>query len=337
MRPTRPASAIVPAAGAQPPAVPSSLAPTAARAAEYAQASRAPNTQRAYRGAWKAFAAWCEAHGLVSLPAAPQTAALYVTHMADRAKPATIDVHIAGVAYRHREAGHPSPFDHPRVQDVLDGVRRTRGTAPNKKTPAVSGIVRSMVTAVRLEDRSPYVADRDDALLLLGFAGAFRRSELVALDWVDLEERPEGLLVTIRRGKTDQRGAGRKVHVHRGADPALCPVAALGRWRARVRGSGFGGADDAPVFLCLSRSAWLRRMSAQHVALVVKAAARAAGLDAARFAGHSLRSGFATSAARAGRRLDTIRAQTGHRSLDMLAEYLAHDVPWDDDAAKGLL
>jgi integrase len=156
---------------------------------------------------------------------------------------------------------------------------------------------------------------RDAAILLIGFAGAFRRSELAALDLEDLELSPEGLILTIRKSKTDQVGAGRKLGIPRGRK-TTCPVAALQRWLA-ARGIAAGA-----VFIALDRGHAGERLGGQAVAEIVKRAALRVGLDPARYAGHSLRSGFATSAARGGADLPAIMLQTGHKSADVARRYI---------------
>lgn len=339
----RPPAALVPAAPPAATALSTAHAAAAASARRYLLAAKAPNTVRAYKSDWRMFTRWCAGLGLAPLPAAPETVAMYVAQLADGSvprvkrwrasaahRPVSIERYLSAIRKHHEAAGAPSPTDHPGVRDALDGARRLHGVAHVKKAAALAAAVRAMAAAVA--DATPRGA-RDAAMLLLGFAGAFRRSELVALDWTDLEPRPGGLLVTIRRSKTDQVGAGRLVHVHAAADPAACPVAALERWRVADGGTAAGA-----VFRSLSPRSAGERLGAAGVARAVKAAAKAIGLDPARYAGHSLRRGFASEAARRGKGLDAIRRVTGHKSLDMLGEYLAADLPWgDDDAGAGLL
>jgi integrase len=170
---------------------------------------------------------------------------------------------------------------------------------------------------------------REQALLLVGFAGAFRRSELAALDWEDVEERPEGLVVTIRRSKTDAEGQGRKVGIPRGRE--VCPVAALAAWREE------SGGGSGPVFRRVDRhSRLLERMSGQAVAFVVKRWAAVIGRDATEFSGHSLRAGLATSAALAGKSERAIMNQTGHRSVTMVRRYIRDGSLFRDNAAEGI-
>lgn len=200
------------------------------------------------------------------------------------------------------------------VRATLKGIRRTLGTATVQKAPALTADIRAMVEATG----EGLIGIRDRALILLGFAGAFRRSELVALDTADLAFGRDGLTVTLRRSKTDQEGAGRKVGIPYGSNPATCPVRNLQEW---IEAAGVG---DGPVFRAINRHGRIRagRLSPADVARVVKKLALRAGLDAAKYAGHSLRAGHATAAAIAGASERSIMNQTGHRSTAMVRRYI---------------
>ena len=183
-----------------------SLLDTARKADDYARHARAENTKRAYRSDWADFSAWCSAHGLAPITAAPSTVRLYLVELADRCKVATLRRRLASVSKAHQVAGHPSPSTAPDVRETFAGIRRALGTAPTAKAAATVDLLRRMV-----EDLNGSPAGlRDRALLLLGFVGAFRRSELVGLNVEDLAPVREGLLVTLRRSKTDQEGKGRR-------------------------------------------------------------------------------------------------------------------------------
>jgi site-specific recombinase XerD len=235
---------------------------------------------------------------------------------------------LAAIRYFHRAAGHDTPTDDEKVKAVLSGIRRTIGAAPVRKRAATSDLVIAMsATGASLR------ALRDRAIILLGFAGAFRRSELVALDVEDLEEAPEGLLVMIRRSKTDQEGIGRKVAISRGE--IACPVAALRAW---LEAAGIiEGAVFRRVFNKHAQRVTDRRLAARNVATIVKAAAAKLGLEAAAFAGHSLRAGFVTSAVKRGANLIKITDVTGHRSLEMLKTYSRDAEAFVGHAGAGLL
>jgi site-specific recombinase XerD len=296
-----------------------------AQARAYIAAAVAANTRRAYRSDWRLFTAWCAARGFAPLPAAPATVARFLTEQAATVTIATIARRLAAIGQAHRTAGHTAPSDDATVRTVWRGIRRSKGTAPVKKRPLLTDDLRALLAT--LPDRLSGARDR--ALLLLGFAGAFRRSELVALDVVDVETiAGKGLLVTVRRSKTDQEGAGARIPIHPGADPPTCPVAALATWL------DWSGIEDGPIFRPVDRYQRIgtARLTAQTVALIVKRAATAAGLDPARVAGHSLRAGFATSAAIAGAELHAIMRQTRHRSATVAAGYVRDADPFRGSA-----
>jgi len=302
------------------------VAPLAERARGYAERAKADNTVRAYRADWRDFAAWCEARAQPALPAPPETVALYLTDLAGMGRKAsTIGRRLSAISQAHQLAGFPSPTKDGRVRAVLAGIRRTHGSAQEAKAPALADDIRAMVAALP----AGLVGTRDRALLLLGFAGAFRRSELVALDVADLAETRDGLVVTLRRSKTDQAGQGRTIGIPRGQRPETCPVAAVETWTIAA------GIAEGALFRPVDRHGGVspRRLTAQSVALVVKKRAKAAGLDPARYAGHSLRAGLATSAAAAGASERAIMDQTGHRSVAMVRRYIRDGSLFRDNAA----
>ncbi len=204
----------------------SPLAEIADQAAEFARQSRAKNTLRAYRADWEHFSRWCQAHGQVALPATPETVALYVTDLAATHKTATITRRVSAVSQAHQIAGMETPTRSAKVRLVMAGIRRTKGTAHTAKAPVLVPDLRRMVA--RLPEGVLGVRDR--ALLLIGFSGAFRRSELVGLDRDAVEVTKEGLVVTIKKSKTDQEAEGRKIGVPYGSTPATCPVRAFQDW-----------------------------------------------------------------------------------------------------------
>jgi integrase len=297
----------------EPVAVPAELV---RRATDFASAAKAESTRRAYATDWADFTTWCAGTGRDSLPAHPTTIGLYLAARAATLKPATLGRRLAAISIRHRQAGHPLDTRHPAIRDVLTGIRRESaraGVVPSKKTAAVSDDIRAMVAT--LTDTP--IGRRDRALLLLGFAGAFRRSELVGLNRGDLDFRTEGLAVTIRRGKTDQEGHGHQVAICYGADPQTCPIRAVKAWLTV-------GITDGPLFRGIAKGGRIgpARLSDKAVALIVKRTAQAAGRDPALYAGHSLRSGFATTAAGNGASEAAIMLQTGHRSVQVVRGYI---------------
>jgi site-specific recombinase XerD len=296
---------------------------------DFAKASKAPATKAAYDSDFRIFDAWCRARGLNALPAAPSTVCAFLAAQAGLGKRAsTLGRRLAAIGYIHKLAGEPNPVRDETIKATLSGIRRTIGAAPVRKKAATSDIVIAM--ASRAETLRQV---RDRAIVLLGFAGAFRRSELVALDVDDLEETPEGLLITIRRSKTDQEGMGRKVAIPRGE--LACPVEAVMAWL------GAAGITEGAVF----RRVWNKRhqrvgadrLEPRNVAAIVKAGAARLGLDATAFGGHSLRAGFVTSAAKRGANLFKICDTTGHKSLEMLRIYTRDAELFANHAGAGLL
>lgn len=198
------------------------LGPVRDKAARYVAASKAPNTLRAYRGDWQRFGTWCAARGFPTRPAAPQTVALYIADLGGVAKPATITRALAAIAKAHQAAGYESPcaMRHAAVKEVLAGIRRTHGTAQAGKAALLTDHLRLLLSVVP----DSLLGKRDASMLLLGFAGAFRRSELIAFTVADIEFCDDGMKVNLRRGKTDQEGQGRIIGVPYGSNPQLCPV-----------------------------------------------------------------------------------------------------------------
>ena len=294
----------------------------------FAAASRAPRTRDAYRLQWHTFAAWCSAHELEALPALPATVAGFLVSRTDaRWKVASISLALTAIGSVHRAAGLASPAAHPAVSATWEGIRRTLGTAQRRAAPAAVDELRAMLAALPAVGLG---AVRDRALLLVGFAAALRRSELVALDVSDLSFRAEGLVVTVRRSKTDQEGAGADVAIAPGAHVATCPVRALRAW---LDGAAI---SEGAVFRAVRRARVGERLGAPEVNRIVKRAAGRAGLDGSRFSGHSLRAGLATSAARAGRGDRSIMRQGRWASRTMVDRYVREAGLFVDNASDGI-
>ncbi len=295
------------------------------RARGYVEAATAPNTRRAYRSDWADFTAWCERHGLDALPAMPGTVALYLSALAGVAKVSTVQRRLTAIAKAHRAAGYETPTKSEAVHLTMRGIRRTHGVAPNQKAPAVLADLRAMLGVLP----NNLIGARDRALLLLGFAGAFRRSELVSLDIADLAFGERGMTVTLRRAKGDQEGEGTKKGIPFGRHALTCPVGAVRDW------VDMSAINDGPLFRPINRHGQVgeSRLGDKAVALVVKRAAEAAGLDPTQYAGHSLRAGLATSAAAGGAQERDIMRQTGHRSVQMLRRYIRDGELFRDNAA----
>lgn len=283
-------------------------------AAGYLSKSRAQNTRRAYRSDWADFQAWCEAHGLASLPALPQTVTCYLADRAGSLAVSTLERRVSAISYQHRARKHDSPTSSVLVQDVMAGIRHEHGSAQVGKAPM---LVEDLRAIVKLLPEDP-AGRRDRALLLLGFAGAFRRSELVALDVEHLEVVRAGMVVHIGRSKTDQEGRGHKLGIPHGSRRETCPVRAVQAWLREA------GIESGPVFRRVYRSGRVgeERLTDRAVALVIQRWAAAAGLDSDRLAGHSLRAGLCTEAAAAGVEEREIMAQSRHTSVQMVRRYI---------------
>jgi integrase len=290
------------------------LAELAELAHGYLDEAIARRTRKAYASDWAHFTSWASSHGLQALPAAPESVALYLSAHAGVLKAATLGRRLVAIRQAHRAADLDSPTTSAAVRTVWRGIRRVHGTAQHGKAPLVVQDLRRVLSL--LPPTLPGLRDR--ALLLVGFAGAFRRGELVALNVGDVDMTELGLIVHVRRSKTDQEGAGREVGIPPGSHELTCPVRALGDWLA------VSGLEDGPLFRPITRHGRLSegRISDKGVARIVKRVCAAGGLDASRFAGHSLRAGLATSAAMAGVEERLIAQQTGHRSMPVLRRYI---------------
>ncbi len=282
-------------------------------AGDFMKASKSSATRRAYQSDARHFSAWCARHGLGPLPASADMVAAYLAAIAvSGLKASSITRRVAAIAFVHRMAGYDPPTSNEAIKAVLSGIRRSIGTSTTRKAPATAELVKSLL-AIMGDDLHGL---RDRALLLLGFAGALRRSELVALDVADLEETAEGLLVHIRRSKTDQEGAGDFVSVPFGS--RLLPVRALKDWLAAA------GITEGPIFRPIRRggnAVEAGRLSDRAVADIIKARAHAVGLDPATLSGHSLRSGFVTSALAHGADMLKVMDVTRHRQVNTLKAY----------------
>jgi integrase len=295
---------------------PAPLALPLDRARAYADQSRSDNTKRAYTLDWEHFTSWCDQAGAVPVPAEPETVAAYVAQLADAGYAvATISRRLASISQAHKLAGfEQSPARSELVRSTVKGIRRSKGIAQRQAQPATVPILRRLVDTCG----DDLMGIRDRALLLLGFAGALRRSELVALNLADLEFTIEGLVVTIRRSKTDQEGAGRQIGIPYGADLTTCPVRSVRAWIAVAE------LERAPLWPHLDRWEHIgdRPITDRAVALIIKRHAQLADLDPVLFSGHSLRAGLATAAAEAGASTLDIMSQTGHKSQDMVGRYV---------------
>ena len=287
--------------------------------APFIAAAHADNTRRAYQSDLEHFLAWGG-----TIPSSDKSVARYLADHADCLAPGTLRRRLSAIAYAHYTAGTKNPCDSALVRLVLRGIARQRSTAVHQVRPLLAAQLLQIVGSLGTSPKDL----RDEALLLLGFAGAFRRSELVALNIEDLAVHDAGLLVTLRRGKTDQTGRGRTVAVPFD-DSTRCIAMAIQDWLNIV------GEREGPLFRSIRKGGIVtsNRLSGRAVAEIIKRNVQAIGLNPAAFSGHSLRAGFVTSAAEAGADLASIREQTGHCSDHALATYVRRSTLFSDSSA----
>ncbi len=289
----------------------------------YVHAATSDNTRRAYRSDLRHFIEWGG-----TVPASDVMVADYLARHAGTLSVATLARRVASISKAHAAGGLHSPARSELVRSTLRGIRRTRGQPQRRARPLTKEDLFSVLATIRDGPKDA----RDRALLLVGFAGAFRRSELVAINCTDVEPVKQGVVVHVHRSKTDQEGAGRKVGIPYGRTRG-CPVTALTDWLGRA------GIEEGPVFRPVDRHGRVgnARLSGEAVSLAVKGRAADVGLNPDDYSGHSLRAGLATSAAAAGVSSWKIRQQTGHASDAMLARYIRDGELFADNAAGALL
>ncbi|MEL7361277.1 MAG: site-specific integrase [Bacteroidota bacterium] len=326
--------------------LPGTLQRDADAARAFAARARSENTKRAYRADWADFTAWCQDRGLQALPATCEIVTLYIAALATPdddcpgLKPATLSRRLAAISQAHKLAGHESPALRSKepLHSVWAGIVRTQGVAPDRVAPALTPDVVAMVEALPTMSgpagawELTTAAKRDRALLLVGFAGALRRSELAGLTVTDVAFGAEGLRLRLRRSKTDQEGAGAVLGLHYGERPLTCPVRALQDW---IRHASI---ETGSVFRSVDRHGNVgdRALDAGSVARIVKRCAARAGLDPKAYSGHSLRAGFATQAARAGAHERAIMRHTRHKSERVLRMYIREGQLFDENPTDAL-
>lgn len=289
---------------------------------ELIQAAISPNTRRAYQADLDHFLSWGGA-----VPATPDILAQYLAEFAGTLSVATLIRRVASISRAHTTQGMASPSGSDLVRTTLRGIRRTYGVAQRQVAPAVREDILSMVQGLRGTK-----GVRDRSLLLLGFAGAFRRSELVSLDMADLEFVDRGLLVKLRRSKTDQDGEGRKIAIPF-ARGAVCPVNSLREWLTTA------GFESGPIYRPINRHGDIsgERLTGHAVGEIVKERIAALGMDPTKYGGHSLRAGLITSAAALGVPIWKLKAQSGHRSDAILSRYIRDSDLFTNNAAGTVL
>jgi integrase len=301
------------------------------KAKTFVAAAKAPATLKAYRNDWRDFESWCRAHQLPSLPSMPETVALYIADRASTLASGSITRRLTSITKAHQAAGFtnsPATTRHFVVGETLKGIRRTIGTAQHGKDPLLSADIRRIVAARRRD----LLGIRDSALVLAGFAGGFRRSELAGIHISDLKFSSDGVVITIRKSKTDQDGAGREVGLPFGNSQDTCPVRTLRQWLVA------SGISDGPVFRSVGRYGHVSRrgLHKDSIGKLLKRAARRAGLKVDELGGHSLRAGCVTQAAMNGVREFVIMKQTGHKTVVTLRRYIRSGEIFRENAAAGL-
>ena len=300
------------------------------------RSSRAESTINAYRTDFEDFTIWCASNHLTALPAEPVTVARYLSDLAfpdDDRSPltvATIQRRIASIGEAHKATNNKNPCEHAGVKQAMKGIRRELGIKPhNRKSGLSTADIRAIVDTL---DGTRMLHLRDKALLLLGFATALRRSELVALNVKDLETHPEGIIVWKRRSKTDQEGAGAAIEVAYGEHLSTCPVLATRTW---IHESAL---DTGPIFRAVDRHGNVsdRALTPKSVAQIIKKHAARIGHDAGDFAGHSLRRGFSTEAARNGAPERVIATTTHHTTVRGLKPYIEEADRFTDPPSRYL-
>ena len=268
--------------------------------------SKSNNTLRAYKADYNDFALFCSKNNLQSMPTKPQIMSLYLTHLSKSLKYSTLKRRLASISILHKMKGHYIDTKHPIIIENLMGIKRTIGSHQKGKKPLLINDLKSLINAIHQSNEKDLRKTRDKALVLVGFAGGFRRSELVDIENADIEFVVEGVKIFVKRSKTDQSGEGMIKAIPYFDNENFCPVKALKNW----------------IEECSLKNGKIFNISDKSVALIIKKYANYAGLDGHKYAGHSLRSGFATSTAESGAEERNIMAMTGHKSTEMVRRYI---------------
>ena len=268
--------------------------------------SKAKNTLRAYQADFKDFSIFCSKNGFSSIPTEPKILSLYLTHLSATSKFSTLKRRIASISVVHKMKGHYLDTKHPIVMENLHGIRRAKGTKQLGKKPILINDLKIIINAIDQFNKIEKKKLRDKAILLVGFSGGFRRSELVEIEYDDVEFVSEGVKIFIKRSKTDQSGEGMIKAIPYFENKNFCPVVNLKKW----------------IDYSVIKSGKIFNISDKSVALIIKKYASLSGLDPNKYGGHSLRSGFATSTAESGAEERNIMAMTGHKTTQMVRRYI---------------
>lgn len=290
--------------------------------------AKSENTWKAYMTGWKDFSAWCAHYGAKSLPADPEMVAAYIAYLEEKGRKAsTIKLRLVAISQIHQYAGLTSPTKDFFVREALKGTFRRIGLKQEGKQPVWLEDLRNMVRQLPKTKKGL----RDRALLVIGFAGAFRRSELVALDVEDVAVTRDGLVITIRQSKTDPYGLGEKVALPFGSNPLTCPVRSLQGWLSA------GAITTGAIFRQVNRhDQVLDRLTGHGAGYIIKQSCESVGLDSKNYGGHSLRAGFVTEAANHQKSEHAIMKQTRHKSTETLRRYIRDGNLFNDNPASGI-
>tara|TARA_B100000989_G_scaffold184914_1_gene139198 strand:- start:4626 stop:5579 length:954 start_codon:yes stop_codon:yes gene_type:complete len=280
--------------------------------------SKSNNTLRAYKSDFKDFSAFCLKHGLNSLPSEPKIVSLYLTYLSKNSKISTLRRRLVSISMIHKLKGHYLDTKHPIIIENLMGIRRVIGSIQKGKKPLLINHLKLVINVINELQSEEIKKLRDKTIILIGFAGGFRRTELTSIDYEDLEFVPEGLKITIKKSKTDQFGEGMSKGLPYFTNEVYCPVVNLQKWLEISK------IKSGPIFRRFSKGLSLtdKRLTDQSVVLLIKEYLKLAGIENKNFAGHSLRSGFATVAADAGADERSIMNMTGHKTTQMVRRYI---------------
>ena len=280
--------------------------------------SKANNTLRAYRSDFKDFAGFCVKHGFKSMPSDPKIVSLYLTHLSKKSKISTLRRRLVSIGVVHKLKGHYLDTKHPVIIENLMGIKRLKGSKQIGKKPILINHLKQIINVINEQNIEEIVKLRNKALILIGFGGGFRRTELISIDYEDLEFVDEGVKIVLKRSKTDQFGEGMIKGLPYFLKETYCPVTNLKNWLKISK------IKTGPVFRRFAKGSALtkNRLTDQSVVLIIKDCLKVAGIENDNFSGHSLRSGFATVAAEAGADERSIMAMTGHKTTQMVRRYI---------------
>ena len=283
------------------------------------KSSKANNTVRAYKSDFNDFGVFCAQNGFKSLPSEPKVVSLYLTHLStNNVKMSTLKRRLVSIGVIHKLKGHYLDTKHPVIIENIMGIKRRKGSIQKAKKPILIRSLKLIINAIDKQNKQEIKKFRDRSIILIGFSGGFRRNEIVSLDYDDLDFVPEGLKINIKRSKTDQFGEGFTKALPYFDSSQYCPVISLKNWL------NISKITSGPVFRRFLKGSKLseNRLTDQTVAILIKEYLNLAGINSKNYSGHSLRSGFATSAAESGVEERNIMAMTGHKSTEMVRRYI---------------